>query len=147
MYIIKRLILKEIKMHNADFETKLSILLSWMIWVLGKGWGCRKPGGNSKKFSWHKVLSGAVISVLLFKFWNICSNLDYKENNFYPFPSLFRKKKTEMEHFKAPANQRFFSPPVMVGSVIKQFGQSFYLWIWLLPCATQIQILYWHLKV
>ena len=27
------------------------------------------------------------------KFWNICSNLNFKEDSFYPFPSLFRNNK------------------------------------------------------
>ena len=25
------------------------------------------------------------------KFWNICSNLNFKEDSFYPFPSLVKK--------------------------------------------------------
>ena len=33
----------------------------------GKGGGFRKPGGNSGKFSQHKVLLGAVISVPKFR--------------------------------------------------------------------------------
>ena len=52
-----------------------------------------------------------------------------------------------MEHFGAPRNQRFSSPPTMVGSGIRPLQQSLYPLTWSLPLDTQIQILYWLFEV
>ena len=72
------------------------------------------------------------------KLWNLCNNLDFKENIFYPLYNI----NSETEHFRASKDQRFSSRPTMVGSEIRQFGRSLYHWTWSLPYATQTQILY-----
>ena len=68
------------------------------------------------------------------KFWNIYINLTFKK--------VFSGKiSSGMEHFKASRNQRFYLPPTMVGSGIRQYRQSLYPWTWTLPCTAQIEIL------
>ena len=67
---------------------------------------------------------GAVVSAPKFKrFWNIF--LNFKENGFYPFLiQVFSGKiSSEVERFRVSRNQRFSSPPTMVGSGIRKLGQ------------------------
>ena len=58
------------------------------------------------------------------KLWNLCNNLDFKENIFYPLYNI----NSETEHFRASKDQRLSSRPTMVGSEIRQFGHSLYHW-------------------
>ena len=70
------------------------------------------------------MLLGAVVSAPKFKrFWNIF--LNFKENSFYPFLiQVFSGKiSSEVERFRVSRNQRFSSPPTMVGSGIRKLGQ------------------------
>ena len=76
------------------------------------------------------------------KFWNICSNLRFKEDSFYTSWNFSGKVSSEMERFKVFRNQRFSVPSTVEEAVIRQFWQSLYPWTCLLPCAAQIQILY-----
>ena len=52
------------------------------------------------------------------KFWNICSNLIFKEDSIYIFPSLFRKTNSEIMHFLS-RNQRFSLLLTMMGTGIR----------------------------
>ena len=105
------------------FGQKLSILLSLIVGVLGIGWGFRKSGGNWGKYSVCKALLGTVISLLKFKSSEIYVVM-LKKTVFIPFQVYSGKMSPVIEHFRASRNERFSSPQTMMGSGIRQFGQS-----------------------
>ena len=58
----------------------------------GKGGGIGSQRVTHANFIAQSATGCRDFCVQIQKFWNIYSNLDYKENSFYPFPSLFRQK-------------------------------------------------------
>ena len=130
-------------MYKVIFPQKIDILLSFITRVLGKGWGCRKPGGNSGKFIVQSAIWCCNLHKKVLTFWYICSNLRL----FIPFQGFSGKISSELERFRASRYQRFSSPPTMVRSGSRPFRQSLHPWTWSLPCASQIQILQRPLKV
>ena len=64
-----------------------SYVAPWII--LDGGW----QGVFQENFVAKRAIGCRDLFVQIQKFWNICRNLNFKEDSFYPFPSLFTQNK------------------------------------------------------
>ena len=75
------------------FSQKLSILVSLVMKVLGKEEGSGSQWVIQANFVVQSNIGDLDFRVQIEKFWSICTNLNFTENSFYPFPCLFRQNK------------------------------------------------------